>query len=119
MGLLLVSNGLIRTETAKEYVETLSGSLIPSFSWNTRASLVTVTVYYSMMAQYTDLEEETFVLQGPATVQELIDTVAVRHRSMAEMFPTMLTLVDGGSAKPTALLKDGDTVQFIPISAGG
>jgi molybdopterin converting factor small subunit len=78
-----------------------------------------VKVYYSMMAQYTDLDEEDFVLQGPATVQELINTVLVRHPSMAGMIQTMLVLLDGVPAKPTSPLRDGDDVQFIPLSAGG
>ena len=120
MGILLVSNGLIGTESVKKQFEALSGDLVvPNFSAPTRTSLVTVKVYYSMMAQYTDLDEEDFVLQGPATVQELMNTVLVRHPSMAGMMQTMLILLDGVAAKPTASLRDGDMVQFIPLSAGG
>jgi molybdopterin converting factor small subunit len=120
MGILLISNGLISTESIKQQVEALSGALVvPNFSANSRASLVTVKVYYSMMAQYTDLAEENFVLQGPATVQELVNTVVVRHPSMAGMMQTMMVLLNGVAAKPTASLKDGDVVQFIPLSAGG
>jgi molybdopterin converting factor small subunit len=119
-GILLISNGVISTESIKKQVEALSGDpVVPNFSANSRASLVSVKVYYSMMAQYTDLDEEDFVLQGPATVQELINTVLVRHPSMAGMIQTMLVLLDGVPAKPTSPLRDGDDVQFIPLSAGG
>ena len=85
----------------------------------TRASLITVKVYYSMMAQFTDLSEERFVIQSPAVLQDLMNTVVVRHPSMAEMIQLMLTLLNGIPAKPSASLKDGDVIQFIPLSAGG
>jgi molybdopterin converting factor small subunit len=35
------------------------------------------------------------------------------------MMQMMLILLDGIPAKATAQLKDGDNVQFIPLSAGG
>ena len=85
----------------------------------TRASLITVKVYYSMMAQFTDLSEERFVIQSPAVLQDLMNTVVVRHPSMAEMIQLMLTLLNGIPAKPSAALKDGDVIQFISLSAGG
>jgi molybdopterin converting factor small subunit len=86
---------------------------------NTRASLIAVRVYYSMMAQYTDLTEEYFVIQSPAVLQDLMNTVIVRHPSMAQMMQLMLTLLNGIPAKPNAPLKDGDVIQFIPMSVGG
>ena len=85
----------------------------------TKASLTTVRVYYSMMAQYTDLTEEYFVLQSPAVLQDLMNTVVVRHPSLAQMMQLMLMLLNGIPAKPIAPLKDGDVIQFIPMSAGG
>jgi molybdopterin converting factor small subunit len=85
----------------------------------TRASLITVKVYYSMMTQYTDLTEEYFVIQSPAVLQDLMNTVVVRHPSMAQMIQLMLTLLNGVPAKPSASLKDRDVIQFIPLSAGG
>jgi molybdopterin converting factor small subunit len=84
-----------------------------------RASLITVKVYYSMMTQYVDSSEEEFVLQSPATIQTLIDTCILRHPAIAQMMRTMMVLLDGVAAQPTASLKDGDTIQFIPLSAGG
>jgi len=72
-----------------------------------------------MMAQYTDLTEEYFVIQSPAVLQDLMNTVIVRHPSMAQMMQLMLTLLNGIPAKPNAPLKDGDVIQFIPMSAGG
>ena len=85
----------------------------------TRVSLITVKVYYSMMAQFTDLTEEYFVIQGPAVLQDLMNTVVIRHPSMAQMIQLMLTLLNGIPAKPSAALNDGDIIQFIPLSAGG
>lgn len=85
----------------------------------TRASLITVRVYYSMMAQFTDLNEERFVIQSPAVLQDLMNTIVVRHPSMAQMIQLMLTLLNGLPAKLSAALNDGDVIQFIPLSAGG
>ncbi len=90
-----------------------------SVAQKTRASLITVKVYYSMMAQYTELTEEYFVIQGPAVLQDLMNTVVVRHPSMAQMMQLMLPLLNGIPAKPNASLKDGDVIQFIALSAGG
>lgn len=72
-----------------------------------------------MMAEYTQLDEEDFVLQGSATVRDLLRTVVVRHPSMAEMVQTMQVLVNGVAATQTSILHDADVVQFIPFSAGG
>jgi molybdopterin converting factor small subunit len=72
-----------------------------------------------MMAEYTNLEEEDFVLQAPAEIQSLINTVVVRHPSMATMMPAMLILLNGIPSKPIVALTNGDVVQFIPMAAGG
>ena len=99
----------------------LGGDLAESASavQKTRASLINVTVYYSMMAQYTDLTEEYFVIQSPAVLQDLMNTAVIRHPSMAQMIQLMLTLLNGIPAKPSASLNDGDVIQFMPLSAGG
>jgi molybdopterin converting factor small subunit len=72
-----------------------------------------------MMAQYTDLTEETFVIQEPADLQDLMNTVVSRHPSMAQMMQMMLMLLNGVPARPKSLLNHGDVIQFIPLSAGG
>jgi len=119
-GVLLISDVLTKAGPLTQIAGTLGAfSASTNGSTDSRASLVTVTVYYSMMAQYTSATEEDFVLQGPATLQDLMNTVLVRHPSMAQMMQLMLILLDGVPAKPTASLKDGDRVQFIPLSAGG
>lgn len=41
----------------------------------------------------------------------------VRHPPVAQMMATMMILFDGVPSKPTASLRDGDTIQFIPLSA--
>jgi len=115
VGALIASNTLLSMEHLRSDATDLAGALVGA----DRASLITVTVYYSMMAQYTDLSEETFVLQSPATMQELIDTCLVRHPSMTQMVETMMILLDGVPASVTAQLKEGDTVQFLPLTAGG
>jgi len=82
-------------------------------------SLIAVKAYYTLMAQYIDVDEEDFVLQSPATLQTLIDTCILRHPSVAQMGGTMFILLDGVPSRSNAALKDGDTVQFIPMVAGG
>lgn len=120
LGLFLVSGVLISTESLKKDTEGVGGSLAGSkVVTNTRASLITVKVYYSMMTQYVDLSEEEFVLQSPATIQSLINTCILRHPSVAQMVGTMMILLDGVPSKPSASLRDGDTIQFIPLTAGG
>ena len=117
-GILLAGGDLIGVLSAPHddhYSGTSTATNDPS---NTRAQLMTVKVYYSMMAQYTDLTEEDFVIQRPAVVQDLLNCVVVRHPSMAQMLTMMLTLIDGVPAKPSASLKDGDVIQLISLSAG-
>jgi len=118
--LLVASGDLIESNSIKESIEEFTGSTsAPNDSGNGRASLITVTVYYSMMAQYIDADEEDFVLQSPATIQTLIDTCIVRHPSVAQMVGTMFILLDGVPSRPSATLRDGDTAQFIPMVVGG
>jgi len=117
---LLVAGAPFDSSSIKKGIDDLTDSVVaPNDSGNSRASLITVRVYYSMMAQYVALGEEEYVLQTPATLQTLIDTCIVRHPSVAEMVGTMLLLLDGVPSRPTSTLKDGDTVQFIPMVAGG
>jgi len=120
LGIFLASDDLINTESLKKNTQNLWGSLVGSgVVTESRASLITVKVYYSMMAQYIDLSEEEFILQSPATIQTLIDTCILRHPSIAQMMGTMIILLDGVPSRPGASLRDGDTIQFIPLSAGG
>jgi len=122
VGILLISNAVstISPEPLKKGAQDLANSLVvPNHTTNSRASLITVKVYYSMMAQYTNKSEEDFVLQSPATIQDLIATAVIRYPSMAQMVHSMLILLDGVPSKPSALLRDGDAIQFVPLSAGG
>ena len=117
--ILLIGGGLAETNSIVQKAQHAGSSIWTNDPTNTRASLITVRVYYSMMVQYTDLTEEYFVIQSPAVLQDLMNTVLVRHPSMAQMMQMMLTLLNGNPATPNAPLKDGDVVQFIPLSAGG
>jgi len=119
VGLFLISDGLVSTQSLRKTDEDLTGFGFQIDASNSRASLITVKAYYTMMAQYTDLSEEDFVLQPPATVQDLINTCVLRHPSFVQMTGAMIMLLDGVPSQPTALLRDGDTVQFIPLTAGG
>jgi molybdopterin converting factor small subunit len=120
VGIFLISDGLVGTQLLKNGSENVQASFVPaSDATNSRASLITVKAYYAMMSQYIDLSEENFVLQSPATLQDLMNTVVVRHPSMAQMMGTILMLLDGALSNPSASLRDGDTVQFIPLTAGG
>lgn len=117
--ILLVGRDLTEVLSVPHSGHNLGSSLPTNDQTNTRARLITVKVYYSMMAQYTDLTEELFVLQTPAVLRDLTNTVLVRHPSMTQMMGMMLTLLNGTPAKPNAPLKDEDVIQFIPLSAGG
>lgn len=72
-----------------------------------------------LMAQYTNIRDEKFVVQSPAILQGVLNTITVRHPSMAQMLLTMLILLNGVPVKPNAPLRDGDDIQLIPLSAGG
>jgi molybdopterin converting factor small subunit len=119
VGALLISDGLVGTQLLRNEAENSAGLLGIPIGTNSRASLINVKVYYTMMAQYTELSEEEFVLESPASLQDLLNTCVVRHPDMAQMIGTMLILLNGISSKPSAVLRDGDIVQFIPLSVGG
>jgi molybdopterin converting factor small subunit len=120
LGIFLASDGLISTESFRKNTQSLAGSPVgSSVVTESRASLITVKVYYFMMTQYINLSEEEFVLQSPATIQTLIDTCILRHPAVAQMMGTMMILLDGVPSQSTASLNDGEAVQFIPLSAGG
>lgn len=118
-GILLVGGNMTGVLSAPHAGHYLRTSITTNDPANTRAQLITVKVYYSMMAQYTDLTEEIFVIQRPAVLQDLMNSVAIRHPTMAPMMQMMLMLVDGVPAKPSVSLNDGDVIQLIPLSAGG
>jgi molybdopterin converting factor small subunit len=118
-GLFLVADDLTRAPLVQGVKSLGLSSTSANDSTESRASLLTVRVYYAMMAQYVSVSDEYFVLQNPVTLQDLMNTVVVRHPSMAQMIQTMLILLDGIPAKPAVSLKDGDNIQFIPVSAGG
>ena len=117
---LFISGGLVDTELFQKSIGGLASSPVDSSVVTEReASLITVKAYYTLMAQYIDVDEEDFVLQSPATVQTLIDTCILRHPPIAQMSGTMFILLDGAPSEPRTTLKDGDSVQFIPLIAGG
>jgi len=118
-GILLVGLDLTGTLGIAQEVGSVGTSKTTDNPSNTPAQLITVTVFYSMMAQITDLSQEFFVLQSPATLSDLINTIVIRHPGMAQMMQTMLTLLNGVPAKPSASLNDRDVVQLIPLSSGG
>jgi molybdopterin converting factor small subunit len=116
----LASNALLSPEFLKNDSVTLAGSIAGSKAiTGSKDSLISVKVYYLMMAQYVNQSEEDFVLQTPATLQTLIDTCIVRHPSMAQMVTTMLILLNGVPSKPGVPLRDTDTIQLVPLYAGG
>ncbi len=118
-GVLLAGLDLTGTFAASHEVRSVGASITTGEQPNTRAQLITVTVFYSMLTQFTSLSQEVFVLQSPASLKDLIKTIAIRHPSMAQMMQMMLTLVNGVPTKPNASLEGGDVVQLIPLSAGG
>ncbi len=116
---LLVADGVIQLDPLMKNTASASSTNMKGQVATPEDQLFTVRVYYSMIEQYTDLSDEYFILQSPATLRNLIDTVVIRHPSMAQMVETMMILLNGVPAKPSAALKDGDEVQFIPLATGG
>jgi len=80
---------------------------------------VKVKAVYFQMSQSIPVEQEYFVLQSPAVLQDLMNNVAALHPVVSSMFPKMGMFIDGVPAKPAAPLRDGDEVDFIPVYAGG
>lgn len=78
-----------------------------------------VKAVYFQMTQSVNVNHEYFVLQSPALLLDLLSDVALRHPSVSPMIPTMEFLIDGIPARPSATLKDGDEVDFLPLFVGG
>ena len=117
---MLISGGLVDTELFQKSIGGLASSPVDSgVVTESEASLITVMAYYTLMAQYIDIDEEDFVLQFPAILQTLIDTCILRHPSVAQMAGTMFMLLNGAPSRPNVTLTNGDIVQFIPLIAGG
>ena len=86
-----------------------------------RMQHVSVKVIYSQMQQYVNSSEENFDLQSPASIRDLLGTIAHRHSSLSpQMMGSMLILVnDAPVSGLDSTLNDGDVIDFVPLVAGG
>jgi molybdopterin converting factor small subunit len=86
-----------------------------------RPQLVSVKVVYFQMQQLVNVSTEYFDLPAPASLRSLLGTIAQRHPSLSpQMMAGMLILVNEAPASTLdATLNDGDTIDFIPLVAGG
>lgn len=91
------------------------------FSFLQRPALVTVKVVYFQMQQFVSVNDEYFDLPEPASLSNLLNTIAQRHSSLsAQMMVTMLILVNNVPVRGLdSALNDGDVINFIPLVAGG
>ena len=113
-GLSKVTAGVIGHGQAKNADAIVTGEIGTSDT-----SFVSIRVVYLEMAQYVDTNDEYFVLRNPVTVQDVMRGVAQRHSSISSMMQSMWVLVNGMPSKPSALLKDGDEVDLVPLVSGG
>jgi molybdopterin converting factor small subunit len=74
---------------------------------------------YFQMPQIPDLRQEHYTLQSPAYLRDLLSNILAKHPSLSPMIPSMMILVDGVSAAPSTVLKEGDEVDLKPSTAGG
>lgn len=84
---------------------------------NNGTSILYIKVVYFQMAQLSGAE--SFILQSPAVLRDLLSVVISRHPSLAPMMASMWILINGTPSKPDSTLRDGDEVNFIPLVAGG
>ena len=78
-----------------------------------------VKVKYFQMTTLVSESTERYVLPTPAHYSDLLGVVLTQHPSLAPMLPSMMVLVEGVSAQPGSILRDGDEVDFIPAIPGG
>jgi molybdopterin converting factor small subunit len=86
-----------------------------------RPATITVKVVYFQMSQYVNVNDEFFTLQEPASICDLLNAIVLRHPSLSpKTMATMLILVNEVTATgQDYVLKNGDKVDFIPMTAGG
>jgi molybdopterin converting factor small subunit len=80
-----------------------------------------VKVVYFQMSQYVNINDEFFTLQDPASIRDLLNAIVLRHPSLSpQMMASMLILVNEATATgQDYVLKNGDVVDFIPMTGGG
>lgn len=86
-----------------------------------RPATITVKVVYFQMSQYVNINDEFFTLQDPASMRDLLNAIVLRHPSLSpKMMAAMLIIVNEAVATGQGyVLKNGDEVDFIPMTAGG
>lgn len=75
--------------------------------------------YFASLREATGLPDETLDLPSDATVAQARDALTERHPALARILPTCAAAVDRGYVTPTAALRDGVELAFIPPVGGG
>ena len=104
-------------QASQAMVSTPSAPLVTAAGGS--AASLRVKVMYFQMSNYVNTKEEYFVLPSPARFSQLLSSVTEKHPVLTRMIPAMMILVDGVSARPDTLLKEGDEIDFIPAASGG
>ncbi|HUK50540.1 MAG TPA: MoaD/ThiS family protein [Terriglobales bacterium] len=122
VGFLLAANSVVKLDSIthnETSIEATQQSIENGSTIGTDHSILSVRVVYLQMAQYFATREEYFILQTPATVQDLLVNVTEDHPQIAKMMSNMWILVNGSPAKLSHALNDGDEVDLVPLVAGG
>jgi molybdopterin converting factor small subunit len=107
-------NHVVALPSAERNVEEKS-----TFARDVANSFLQVTVSYHLMAQYINTNQESFTLQNPATLLDLLSAVSKRHPTISGMIASMQILINGAPAQFKTILRDGDEIDFIPLVSGG
>jgi molybdopterin converting factor small subunit len=99
--------------------KTSASSATATTTASSSTTTLRVKAVYFQMPQLVGIEEEYFVLEGPARLSDLLKNVTQRHPPLSDKMSAMMILIDGVPTKSNDPLKDGDEVDFIPTFAGG
>jgi molybdopterin converting factor small subunit len=101
----------------------LVGGRAPTSSSGARVasggSLTVSVAYYGMPREIASAKQESFTLESPAYVRDLLARVVQLHPFISAMIPTMIVSVDGNPGVPGTPLRDGDEVTLVPAVVGG
>ncbi|MEQ9104411.1 MAG: MoaD/ThiS family protein [Rhodothermales bacterium] len=76
-------------------------------------------LYFARVREEAGLDSEEVEMADGATVQDLLDALAVRHRIVRIMLPSLRTGVNDRYAGRGTTLHDGDEIALLsPVSGG-
>lgn len=76
-------------------------------------------LYFSLLRDVSECEEESVALGGSADVAQLIEKMYARHPGLREWDKSLLVAVNGEYADRGTSLSEGDEVALMPPVQGG